>query len=235
MSITGLILAGGLSSRMGENKAFVKLGDENLLEHVYQRLYPQCKSVLIGTNSYDQRFGCLQTIPDTIPGQLGPLAGILAGLEYVVQQQNEWLVTVPVDCPFLPRDMVKRLMANATVLPSPLAAESVEHLRERRSPLPLQKKVPNRTGEGDLNHTIILASSNNQTHYTTGLWHQSLIKSLKHALNNGIRKVEGFTRPFNCQSVEWKTVPIDPFFNVNTHEDLTKASIFLNSASAAAM
>jgi molybdopterin-guanine dinucleotide biosynthesis protein A/very-short-patch-repair endonuclease len=127
----GLILAGGRSSRMGENKAFVKLGDKTLLEHVYQRLQPQCERVLVNTNSNDPRFNSFQTIPDSTSGQLGPLAGILAGLEHVEKQQHEWLVTVPIDCPFLPLDLVERFMSEAQCPPSPLAGEGTPRGGER--------------------------------------------------------------------------------------------------------
>jgi molybdopterin-guanine dinucleotide biosynthesis protein A/very-short-patch-repair endonuclease len=130
MRVAGLILAGGRSSRMGQDKAFVQLGDTTLLEHVYQRLSPQCEHILISTNSDDPRFSGFQTISDSVTGQLGPLAGILAGLK-AIKNTHEWLVTTPVDCPFLPYDLVDRFMSEAQCPPSPLAGEGTPKGGER--------------------------------------------------------------------------------------------------------
>ena len=127
-----------------------------------------------------------------------------------------WLVTTPVDCPFLPVDLVERL-GGRFLLP-PLAGEDVR-----------------RTDEVYSNNKITLACSNNQLHYTTGLWHISLIKPLKRAIDYGICKVQDFTQSHNSQYIQWHTSPIDPFFNINTQADLAIASAALNSASATPM
>ncbi len=217
MRVLGFILAGGKSSRMGTDKAFIELGGKSLLQHVYERLSPQCDQVLVNADD-DPRFAGYTTVADTIAGQFGPLAGILAGLE-AAKNKYEWLVTTPVDCPFLPHDLVKKLVHAAQMLLS-------------YSLLPLQEKVPDRADEGCLNCKIIIASSNTQPHYTTCLWHISLIEPLHNYLKNGSRKMQDFTQSHNPQYIEWNTTPIDPFFNINTQDDLALASIFLKSLSA---
>jgi molybdenum cofactor guanylyltransferase len=214
----GLILAGGKSSRMGEEKAFVQIGTKTLLEHVYTRLNPQCERVFVSTNSDDPRFAPYHTISDTIDGQLGPLAGILAGLQ-TVQNTHEWLVTTPCDCPFLPEDLVERFSQTTDALSLFLCGRGeTSEPSKTRTPSPCK-------GKGWVESKIILAASNTQIHHTTGLWHTSLIEPLKHALNNGIRKVQDFTEHNNPQYIEWSTTPIDPFFNINTQADLAIACL----------
>ncbi len=237
MQALGLILAGGKSSRMGENKAFIKLGDKTLLEHVYARLKPQCEQILVSTSSDDPRFLPYQTISDSVTGQLGPLAGILAGLEHAAKNNHKCIVTTPVDCPFLPDDLVERFILNAQVSRSPhtdsvypictVIDENIEYIRYSSV-----EGVAQRRERGLSNTKIIIACSNNQPHYTTGLWHISLINPLKHALNNGIRKVQDFTNAQNPHYINWDTAPFDLFININTQTDLTLASTCLNSASA---
>lgn len=113
-SILGLVLAGGLARRMGGgDKARIRIGDKTILERVLARLAPQCGSMILNANGDPARFGDagLPVVPDTVPGFAGPLAGILAGLDWAAANAPQVIdvVSVPGDCPFLPPDLVPRL------------------------------------------------------------------------------------------------------------------------------
>jgi molybdenum cofactor guanylyltransferase len=110
----GVILAGGLARRMGGgDKARIRVGDATILERVIERLRPQCADLIINANTDAARFAdsALPVVADSVPGHAGPLAGILAGLDWTADRatQIEWIVSAPSDCPFLPRDLVMRL------------------------------------------------------------------------------------------------------------------------------
>jgi len=110
----GLVLAGGLARRMGGgDKARIKIGGASILQRVLACLSPQCSRVIINANGDATRFADsgLPVVADSVPNFAGPLAGILAGLDWAAQNTPnlEWLVSVPGDCPFLPKDLVTRL------------------------------------------------------------------------------------------------------------------------------
>jgi molybdopterin-guanine dinucleotide biosynthesis protein A len=110
----GLILAGGLARRMGGgDKGLIKIGNQTILERALKRLAPQCSRVIINANGDPSRFAFtgLPVVPDDIPDFAGPLAGILAGLDWtaVNAPENEYVASAPGDCPFLPRELIKRL------------------------------------------------------------------------------------------------------------------------------
>lgn len=110
VTTTGIILTGGRSTRMGEDKAGVKLGNKTLLAHVIDQLGPQVDRLVINSNGdlagYAQYH--LPVIADSLTGQQGPLAGVHAAL---TKYPTEYLVTVAVDIPHLPADLVARLRA----------------------------------------------------------------------------------------------------------------------------
>jgi molybdenum cofactor guanylyltransferase len=110
----GLVLAGGLARRMGGgDKARIRIGGTTILERVLERLAPQCGQIIINANGDPARFADtgLTVVADSVPGFAGPLAGILAGLDWAAAHlpRATWLVSVPGDCPFLPKDLVSRL------------------------------------------------------------------------------------------------------------------------------
>jgi molybdopterin-guanine dinucleotide biosynthesis protein A len=112
----GLVLAGGLARRMGGgDKALIRIGAHTILDRVLERLTPACTGILLNANGDPARFAPfgLPVVPDDVEGFAGPLAGILAGLDWAARNApgTEWLVSVPADCPFLPRDLVPRLHA----------------------------------------------------------------------------------------------------------------------------
>src|SRR3989440_7529102 len=112
--ILGLVLAGGLARRMGGgDKTRIRIGDKTILERVLARLKPQCAAVILNANGDPARFAdtALPVVADSVPGFAGPLAGILAGLDWASAHAPAItdVASVPGDCPFLPRDLVTRL------------------------------------------------------------------------------------------------------------------------------
>lgn len=122
----GLILAGGLARRMGGgDKPLTRIGGATILSRVLERLAPQCTRLILNANGDPARFADtgLPVIADDVPDFAGPLAGILAGLDWVAAHAPDvaYVASVPGDCPFLPRDVVKRLHAARVASGQPLA------------------------------------------------------------------------------------------------------------------
>ncbi len=122
----GLVLAGGLARRMGGgDKARIRIGGVTILQRVLSCLTPQCGGIIINVNGDPQRFADtgLPVVADSVPDFAGPLAGILAGLDWAAAHapKAQWLVSVPGDCPFLPKDLVARLHDARLAAGSPLA------------------------------------------------------------------------------------------------------------------
>jgi molybdopterin-guanine dinucleotide biosynthesis protein A len=193
----GLVLAGGLARRMGGgDKALIKIGRSTILDRVLATLSGQCVDIIINANGDPKRFedtGCI-VVPDNVPGFAGPLAGILAGLDWLSEQNNgiEWMVSVPGDCPFLPDDLVERL-----------------HEARRK----MGAGVP-----------LACARSGEWRHPVVGLWPVALRHDLRKALvDEDLRKIEVWTARHGVAIADWPTEPIDPFFNVNTPEDAKRA------------
>ena len=113
-SIPGVLLAGGLARRMGGgDKPMRQIGGRTLLARVIARLEPQCDGLILNANGDPARFAGfgLPVIADTVGNFPGPLAGILAGLDWAATHRPEvaWMLSAAADCPFLPRDLVTRL------------------------------------------------------------------------------------------------------------------------------
>lgn len=114
MKVLGLILAGGQSRRMGgKDKAFIRLKDKPLIDYALARLAPQVAQILINSNAEQKVFASCDVpiIADSITGFLGPLAGIHAGLTWAKTHDFSHMVSISVDAPFFPHDLVKRLCA----------------------------------------------------------------------------------------------------------------------------
>ncbi len=193
----GLVLAGGLARRMGGgDKARIKIGRSTIIDRVLATLSGQCVDIIINANGDPKRFddtGCI-VVPDNVPGFAGPLAGILAGLDWLAAQNNgiEWMVSVPGDCPFLPDDLVERLH---------------EARRQMGAGVPLA-----------------CARSGEWRHPVVGLWPVALRADLRKALvEEDLRKIEVWTARHGIAIADWPLEPIDPFFNVNTPEDAKRA------------
>jgi molybdopterin-guanine dinucleotide biosynthesis protein A len=114
VKVVGLLLAGGQSRRMGGgDKALRLLGGIPLLERVIERLRPQVDALVLNANGDPARFAnfALPVAADTVPGFVGPLAGVLAGLDWAASHRPDcpYVVSVATDAPFLPIDLVARL------------------------------------------------------------------------------------------------------------------------------
>jgi molybdopterin-guanine dinucleotide biosynthesis protein A len=113
--VVGAILAGGLARRMGGgDKGLIRVAGRPILAHVIERLEPQVDALILNANGDARRFGDfgLAVVPDSVAGFPGPLAGVLAALEWTLAQREgaRFVVTAAGDTPFLPQDLVMRLM-----------------------------------------------------------------------------------------------------------------------------
>jgi len=193
--ILGLVLAGGLARRMGGgDKARIRIGGKTILERVLARLTPQCARVILNANGDPARFADagLPVVADSVPDFPGPLAGILAGLDWAAAHAPDVgdMVSVPGDCPFLPDDLVERLAAARQASGAPLAC----------------------------------ARSGEWRHPTVALWRVALRDDLRKAVaEEGLRKIESWTARHGVAIADWPDRPFDPFFNVNTPEDVAAA------------
>jgi molybdopterin-guanine dinucleotide biosynthesis protein A len=194
----GLVLAGGLARRMGGgDKALVRIGGATILDRVLACLSAQCPRLAINANGDPARFADtgLPVLPDDVAGFVGPLAGVLAGLDFLAAQGQggqgiAWMLSVPGDCPFLPDDLVERL-----------------HQARREAGTPLA-----------------CARSGEWRHPVVGLWPVALREDLRHALvDEGLHKIEAWTQRHGVAIADWPATPVDPFFNVNTPEDMAEA------------
>ena len=201
MTIAGVILAGGRATRMGGgDKALLMLGKRPILGHVQDRLSAQVGSLALNANGDPSRFDAfgLPVVSDTVDGFAGPLAGVLAGMDWAAGQGASHIATAAADTPFLPLDLVDLLFgALAPSTPIALAATNVDGKRVR--------------------------------HPTFGLWPVALRDNLRDALVSGTRKVVAWSDPHGCASITFPSGPIDPFFNVNTPEDLAQAREMLGA------
>ena len=110
----GVILAGGQGTRLGGvDKGMVELGGTRLIERIIDRLAPQCATLAISANGDPKRYSefGFPILPDGTPEAQGPLAGVLAGLDWAAMKGFEAIVTVATDTPFFPTDLVARLAA----------------------------------------------------------------------------------------------------------------------------
>lgn len=204
LGVVGVVLAGGRSSRMGGgDKCLSLLGGRPMLSYVIERVAPQCNALVINANGDGRRFQEfeLPVVSDTIDGFAGPLAGILAGMVWAAAKHPScrWITTVSADAPFVPLDLIAKLRGALAGANGP---------------------------------AIALAASNGTVHPVIGLWPVALAGDLQKSLEEGVRKVVAWTDrhgvaevPFSSQTVNGRSV--DPFFNVNTPEDLVIASTFI--------
>ena len=203
--IAGVILAGGLSQRMGGgDKCLLPVGGRPILAHVIARLAPQVGMLALNANVAPARFAAfgLPVLPDSVGDFPGPLAGVLAGMDWAAQGGAELLVTAAADTPFFPETLVAELRAAA-----------------RAEGLPLAMAVTRN------------ASGGTDRHPTFGLWPVALREELRATLAAGQRRVVAFTEPRGCARAVFPQAVPDPFFNVNAPEDLAAADAFIAAAS----
>jgi molybdenum cofactor guanylyltransferase len=240
-NILALILAGGLGRRMeGRAKPLLSLGGRRLIDRVADVARAQCAAVALNLHEPDAETLApfadlnLPVAPDAAPGRLGPLAGVLGGLDFAATHAPgvEFLLTLPCDCPFLPLagvlggldfaathapgvEFLLTLPCDCPFLPGDLASRLLDAARKKT-----------RSG-------LACAASGGRVHPVVALWPLTLRDNLRRALlENDIRGVGQFQRDYDMTIVEWPAAGSescfrDPFFNVNTPEDLAQAEEML--------
>ncbi len=198
--IAGVLLAGGLSRRMGGgDKALLNVGGRPLIQHVAEGLAPQVCALIVNANGDPSRFAFLglPVVPDETSDFPGPLAGALAALHWFERKRpgTRAVVSVSADAPFVPSDLVQRLDEALT---------------------------------GHPNARVAVAQSRERRHHVIGLWRIEAADAIEAALARGERKVETMVDALNAVAVSFPDLDIggqtiDPFFNVNTPEDLAIA------------
>jgi molybdopterin-guanine dinucleotide biosynthesis protein A len=202
----GVILAGGLARRMGGgDKSLLSLGaSSRVLDQVIARLGAQVDQMVLNANGDPERFDefGLPVVADSLDGFLGPLAGVLAGLDYAADHGFDHIVSVAADTPFFPTDLVSALETATKHMDVPiaLAATKIEGGKTVRHP-------------------------------TFGLWPAALREDLRSALQDGLRKVVLWTDQHGAETHVFDSGEIDPFFNINTPEDLELANKMMETLS----
>ncbi|KAA0681588.1 molybdenum cofactor guanylyltransferase MobA [Azospirillum brasilense] len=193
--IAGVLLAGGLSRRMGGgDKSLRTLGGRSILERIVAAVRPQVGPLVLNANGDPARFAAfgLPVAADVVEGFAGPLAGVLTGMEWARANAPDcrWLASFATDAPFIPGDLVARLMA------------AVER-------------------EGA---DLACARSDGQEHPVFGLWRVDLADDLRRAMvEEDMRKVDAWTARYRLAVADFTTDPVDPFFNTNRPDDLAEA------------
>lgn len=163
----GVILAGGQATRMGGgDKGLLRLGESSVLDRVIERLAPQVAALALNANGDAGRFAGLglPVLPDSIDGFVGPLAGVLAGLDWAADQGAEAIVTAAADTPFFPCDLVPQLLLAGEGMAYPLVLAATPDAERSRA-----------------------------RHPTFGLWSVGLRGDLRASLEEGVRKVVQWT------------------------------------------
>ena len=196
---TGVILAGGQSSRMGgQRKTLAELAGRPLLVHVVERLQPQVNSLLLscepGVVDFET-FG-LRQVPDIVPGYRGPLAGLHSAMQHMVETgRGGSLVLCPCDAPFIPNNLVKVL----------LDAEQ--------------------GGSGK----VIAVSYQGVLQPTFSLWQNHHLGAIRNAVvEQGRGGIKHLLTSLPHEVLEWPAAQPPPFFNINTPEDLKSAEQWLD-------
>ena len=197
----GVLLAGGLSRRMGGgDKPLKELGGRPILDQVIERALPQVDTLILNANGDHERFKSygLTIVRDVIDGYAGPLAGILTGMEWARDHKPDarWLVSFACDAPFFPKDMTSRLIVDVQKADADMAC----------------------------------AKSNERSHPVFAIWPINLLDELRKAMvEEEIRKIDFWTSRYNTLQIEFSNInDIDPFFNINRPEDLTEAEKWVN-------
>jgi molybdopterin-guanine dinucleotide biosynthesis protein A len=202
----GILLAGGKSSRMGGgDKCLLPLGGRPILAHVIERLKPQVAELIISANGDPARFSAfgLPVVEDGLGGYAGPLAGILAGLEWarINRPESRFAITAASDTPFLPADLVSRLCsASGEGAPDLAVARSADGMHPVFGLWPISVAP-------DLEASLI---------------------SGDRKVSEWVEQHQAKKVMFPPVKIEGRT--IDPFFNVNRPDDLAAAEAFLQTS-----
>ena len=197
-NILGIILAGGKSSRFGEDKSTVKLGNKTLLDHIVNKIENEFNEILVISNNKELSFQNkkIQVIEDCIKGQLGPLVGILTAMKWVKENKKDyrWVVSFPCDTPFFDINLTNKL-----------------------------KLKTNNTSK-----KLIFLNSEKKRHNIFGAWSIDLIEILENDLKKNFRKVEIWADKIGYESINVNIEKFDKFLNINTKKDFEKAKKNIN-------
>ncbi len=201
--VIGMVLAGGQSRRMdGVEKAFLPLAGRNLIEHVAARAETQVDQLLIGASGDPTRFSTLnaKVVDDAVPGFAGPLAGILAGLLWTRKHRPDVAWLASFAC-------------DTPFFPADMVARLVAAAEQKRA-------------------AIAVASSGGRSHPVFAVWNVGIVESAQTAIaDEGVQKVNALIERFPHTSVAWSSsADTDPFFNINTPQDLAEAEARLKKA-----
>ena len=192
-NILGIILAGGKSSRFGEDKSTVKLGNKTLLDHTVNKIENEFNEILVISNNKELNFKNkkIQVIEDCIEGQLGPLVGILTAMKWVKENKKDyrWVASFPCDTPFFDINLTNKL-----------------------------KLKTNNTSK-----KLIFLNSEKKRHNIFGAWSIDLIEILENDLKKNFRKVEIWADKIGYESININIEKFDKFLNINTKKDFEKA------------
>ncbi len=192
-NIIGIILAGGKSSRFGEDKSNIRLGNKTLLDHTIDKIEKEFGEILIISNNKNYNFNNkkIYTVKDCIEGQLGPLAGILTAMKWAKENKKnyKWIASFPCDTPFFDTKLISKLK--------------------------LKTK--------ETSKKLIFLNSDKKRHNIFGLWSMDLIKTLEKDIKNNFRKVEIWADKVGYESININTEKFDKLLNINTKEDFEKA------------
>jgi len=197
-NILGIILAGGKSSRFGEDKSTVKLGNKTLLDHTVNKIENEFNEILVISNNKELNFKNkkIQVIEDCIEGQLGPLVGILTAMKWVKENKKNyrWIASFPCDTPFFDINLTNKL-----------------------------KLKTNNTSK-----KLIFLNSEKKRHNIFGAWSIDLIEILENDLKKNFRKVEIWADKIGYESININIEKFDRFLNINTKKDFEKAKKNIN-------
>ena len=192
-NILGIILAGGKSSRFGEDKSTTKLGNKTLLDHTVSKIENEFTEILVISKNKELNFknNKIHIVEDCIEGQLGPLVGILTAMKWVRKNNKnyKWIASFPCDTPFF----------------------DIKFISE------LKIKIK------ETSKKLIFLNSDKKRHNIFGLWSVDLIETLEEDINNGFRKVKIWADKIGYENININTKEFDMFLNINTKEDLKKA------------
>ena len=199
--IAGLLLAGGQSRRWGGgDKCLLRLAGRPILDHIIARVRPQVGPMVLNANGDPARFAgfALPVAPDVVGGFAGPLAGVLTGLEWARQNAPgcEWVASFACDAPFVPTDLVARLIRA-------VADEGAD---------------------------MACAVSDARDQPVFGLWPVRLTGELRRAIvGEDLHKVDVWSGRYRLARAVFTVDPVDPFFNLNSPEDILRAEEILST------
>ena len=189
----GTILAGGKSSRFGDDKSTTKLGDKTLLDHTVGKIKNEFTEILVISNNKELNFknNKIHVVEDCIEGQLGPLVGILTAMKWVLKNKKKykWIASFPCDTPFFDTKIINELKIKVK----------------------------------ETSKKLIFLNSNKKRHNIFGLWSLDLIEILEKDIKNSFRKVELWADKVGYENININEEKFDRFLNINTKKDLELA------------